>query len=149
MVNSLVGAFRGNASFRPRAEPRDKQRTEGDDAKWYCELDESGDGSSPNGRFLRHRFSPKPKVIATPISLPKRNHVAKEAVSTALQTNARQRSDKRGKPNDAPTTKPWPCVKTMLGDRRLWPVMVEIANQFMGIVIDLEPMPKVCISENS
>ena len=104
---------------------------------------------SPNGRFLRHRFSPKPKVIATPISLPKRNHVAKEAVSTALQTNARQRSDKRGKPNDAPTTKPWPCVKTMLGDRRLWPVMVEIANQFMGIVIDLEPMPKVCISENS
>ena len=48
MVNSLVGAFRGNASFRPRAEPRDKQRTEGDDAKWYRELDESGDGSSPN-----------------------------------------------------------------------------------------------------
>ena len=59
MVNSLVGAFRGNASFRPRAEPRDKQRTEGDDAKWYCELDESGDGSSPNGRFLRHRSQTK------------------------------------------------------------------------------------------
>ena len=85
MVNSLVGAFRGNASFRPRAEPRDKQRTEGDDAKWYCELDESGDGSSPNGRFLRHRFSSKPTSVATVNSLPKRNHVAKEAVSAAWQ----------------------------------------------------------------
>ena len=117
MVNSLVGAFRGNASFRPRAEPRDKQRTEGDDAKWYCELDESGDGSSPNGRFLRHRFSPKPKVIATQSSLPKRNHVAKEAVSAAWQTKTRQRSERISKPNDAPKTKPRPCVKTMLCDR--------------------------------
>ena len=98
MVNSLVGAFRGNASFRPRAEPRDKQRTEGDDAKWYCELDESGDGSSPNGRFLRHRFSMKAKVIATQISLPKRNQVAKEAVSAALQTRTRQRSELICKP---------------------------------------------------
>jgi len=34
-----------------------------------------------NGRFLRHRFSPKPTSIATLNSLPKRNHVAKEAVS--------------------------------------------------------------------
>ena len=114
MVNSLVGAFRGNASFRPRAEPRDKQRTEGDDAKWYCELDESGDGSSPNGRFLRHRFSPKPKVIATANSLPKRNHVAKEAVSAARQTKTRQRSERICKPCDAPRTKLRPCVKTML-----------------------------------
>ena len=50
-----------------------------------CEIAVSnGPRSVPhNGRFLRHRFSPKPKVIATPISLPKRNHVAKEAVSAA------------------------------------------------------------------
>ena len=47
-----------------------------------------------NGRFLRHRFSPKPKVIATQNSLPKRNHVAKEAVSAALQTRTRQRSER-------------------------------------------------------
>ena len=114
MVNSLVGAFRGNASFRPRAEPRDKQRTEGDDAKWYCELDESGDGSSPNGRFLRHRFSPKPEVIATANSLPKRNHAAKEAVSAARQTKTRLRSERICKSNDAPRAKPRPCVKTML-----------------------------------
>ena len=33
-----------------------------------------------NGSFLRHRFSPKPTSVATPNSLPKRNHVAKEAV---------------------------------------------------------------------
>ena len=26
-------------------------------------------------------------------------------------------ANKRGKPNDAPTTKPWPCVKNMLCDR--------------------------------
>ena len=43
-----------------------------------------------NGRFLRHRFSPKSKSVATPISLPKRNHVARDAVSTASQTNTRQ-----------------------------------------------------------
>ena len=36
-----------------------------------------------NGRFLRHRFSPKPTSVATTNSLPKRNHVAKEAVSAA------------------------------------------------------------------
>ena len=52
-----------------------------------------------NGRFLRHRFSPKPKVFATPISLPKRNHVAKEAVSAAQQTSTRQRSERICKPN--------------------------------------------------
>ena len=46
-----------------------------------------------NGRFLRHRFSPKPKVIATQNSLPNRDHVAKEAVSAALQTRKRQRSE--------------------------------------------------------
>ena len=67
-----------------------------------------------NGRFLRHRFSPKPKVIATTNSLPKRNHVAKEAVSAAWETRTRKRSEQRGKPNDAPKTKPRPCVKTML-----------------------------------
>ena len=67
-----------------------------------------------NGRFLRHRFSPKPKVIATPNSLPKRIHVAKEAVSAAWQTKTRHRSDRRGKPNESPKTKPRPCVKNML-----------------------------------
>ena len=69
-----------------------------------------------NGRFLRHRFSPKPKVIASQNSLPKRNHVAKEAVSAARQTKTRQRSERTCKPNDAPKTKPRPCVKTMLHD---------------------------------
>ena len=58
------------------------------------------------------------QAFATAISLPKRNHVAKEAVSAALQTKKRQRRDKCGKPNDAPTTKPWLCVKTMLCDRQ-------------------------------
>ena len=69
-----------------------------------------------NGRFLRHCFSPKPKVIATQNSLPKRIHVAKEAVSAAWQTRTRQRSERICKPNDAPKTKQRPCVKTMLGD---------------------------------
>ena len=50
-------------------------------------------GRSHNGRFLRRRFSPKPKVIATQNSLPKRNHVAKEAVSAAWQAKTRQRSE--------------------------------------------------------
>ena len=72
--------------------------------------------SSYNGRFLRHRFSPKSKSVATQTSLPKRNRVAKEEVSTAWQTKTRQRSVIRGKPKDSPTTKPWPCVKTMLWD---------------------------------
>ena len=49
-----------------------------------------------NGRFLRHRFSPKPTSVATSNSLPKRNHVAKEAVSAAWQTKARHRSDQTG-----------------------------------------------------
>ena len=74
--------------------------------------------ASDNGRFLRNRFSTKPKVIATQNSLPKRNRVAKEVVSAARQTKTRQRSERIGKPNDAPMTKPRPCVKTMLGDRR-------------------------------
>ena len=72
---------------------------------------------SHNGRFLRHRFSPKPTNVASQNSLPKRNHVAKEAVSAAWQTRTRQRSERSCKPNDAPRTKPRPCVKTMLGDR--------------------------------
>ena len=37
-----------------------------------------------NGRFLRHRFSPKPTSVATQNSLPKRIDVAKEAVSAAV-----------------------------------------------------------------
>ena len=49
---------------------------------------------SHNGRFLRHRFAPKPTSVATTNSLPKRNHVAKEAVSTARQTKTRQRSER-------------------------------------------------------
>ena len=75
-------------------------------------------GRSHNGRFLRHRFSPKPLSVATALSLPKRTRVAKEAVSAALQTSTRQRSERRFKPNDAPTTKPRPYVKTMLAARR-------------------------------
>ena len=51
---------------------------------------------SHNGRFLRHRFSPKPTSVATPNSLPKRTNVAKEAVSTAWQTNPRQRPTSQG-----------------------------------------------------
>ena len=54
-----------------------------------------------NGRFLRHRFSTKPKVIASQNSLPKRNHVAKKAVSAAWQTETRQWSERICKPNDA------------------------------------------------
>ena len=65
-------------------------------------------------KVLRHRFSPKPKVIAIENSLPKRNRVAKEAVSAAWQTSTRQRSERICKPNDAPRTKPRSCVKTML-----------------------------------
>ena len=42
---------------------------------------DSLNGRSPNERFLRHRFSPKPTSVATPNSLPKRNHVAKEATA--------------------------------------------------------------------
>ena len=71
-----------------------------------------------NGRFLRHRFSLKPTSVATPNSLPKRNHVAKEAVSAAWQTTTRQRNQQHSKPNDAPKTKPRPCVKTMLADNQ-------------------------------
>ena len=48
---------------------------------------------SHNGRFLRNRFSPKPVSVATTNSLPKRNHVAKEAVSAAWHTRTRQRSE--------------------------------------------------------
>ena len=57
------------------------------------QLYELVDHGSHNGRFLRHRFSPKPTNVATPNSLPKRIHVAKEAVSTAWQTKVRQRSE--------------------------------------------------------
>jgi len=73
-------------------------------------------GRSHNGKFLRHRFSSKPKVIATPHSLPKRNHVAKEAVRGVANQNATKER--------APRTKPRPCVKTMLCDREL-PLVVE------------------------
>ena len=81
---------------------------------WNCQ-----NSRSPNGRFLRHRFSPKLTNVATPNSLPKRNHVAKEAVSAAWQTKTRHGSVERGKPNNTPTTKPRPCVKTMLCDAEL------------------------------
>ena len=70
-----------------------------------------------NGRVLRHRFSPKATSVATPISLPKRNRAAKEAVSAALQTKMHHRNDRHGKSNESPRTKPRPCVKTMLHDR--------------------------------
>ena len=73
--------------------------------------------ASWNGRFLRHRFSPKPTNAATEMSLPKCNPAAKEAVSAALQTRTRQRSGRICKPNDLPKTKPRPCVKTMLSAR--------------------------------
>ena len=73
-----------------------------------------------NERFLRHRFSPKPTSIATPNSLPKRTRVAKEAVSAARQTKTRQRSEQFRNPNDAPKTKPRPCVKTMLCGPTRW-----------------------------
>ena len=54
---------------------------------------------SANGRFLRHRFSPKSKSVATVISLPKRNHVAKEAVSAAWHTKTCQQSVQHCKPS--------------------------------------------------
>ena len=53
------------------------------------------------------------------VQFTKRNHVAKEAVSAAWQTSTRQRSERICKPNDAPKTKPRPCVKTMLHDAEL------------------------------
>ena len=60
----------------------------------FCAIDSGiGEISPHNGRFLRHRFSPKPTSVTTEISLPKRNHVAKEAVSTASQTKTQQPSD--------------------------------------------------------
>ena len=92
------------------------QEESGREHQRHNQADPEHYGRSPNGRFLRHRFSLKPEVIATRKSLPKRNHVAKEAVSAALPTNARQRSERICKPNDAPRTKPRPCVKTMLCD---------------------------------
>ena len=71
-------------------------------------------------KVLRHRFSPKPTNVATPNSLPKKIRVAKEAVSAASQAKTHHQGVRRGKPNDAPTTKPRPCVKTMLGDHYAW-----------------------------
>ena len=49
---------------------------------------------SDHGRFLRHRFSPKAKKRRNRNQFTKKNHVAKEAVSTAWQTNPRQRSER-------------------------------------------------------
>jgi len=54
------------------------------------------------------------KRRATPNSLPKIIRVAKEAVSAAWQSKTCDRSGQFVKPNDAPRTKPRPCVKTML-----------------------------------
>ena len=72
---------------------------------------------SHNGRFLRHRFSPKSKSVATQNSLPKKSHVAKErGVHGDANQHATMLAGQHGKPNDAPTTKPLHGVKTMLGD---------------------------------
>ena len=76
-------------------------------------------GSLRNQLGRRFGILSEAKSVAIQNSLPKRNHVAKEAVSTAWQTNTRQRSEQTGKPNDAPRTKQWPCVKTMLSNRGL------------------------------
>ena len=46
-----------------------------------------------NGRFLRHRFSPKPTSVATPNSLPKKSPVAKEVVSAAVANQTQQQSE--------------------------------------------------------
>ena len=84
-----------------------------------CERPAFERSASHNVRFLRHRFLPKTTSVATPNSLPKRNHIAKEAVSAAWQTKTRHRSGRCSKPNDAPRAKPRPCVKTMLCDATL------------------------------
>ena len=87
---------------------------------WYASSNgHSLERRSHNGRFLRHRFSPKPTNVATPNSLPKRINVAKETVSAAWQTRTHHRNGRPGKPNDVPITKPRPCVKNMLHDRWL------------------------------
>ena len=64
------------------------------------------------------------------------NHVAKEAVSAALQTKTRQRSEGICKPNDARSTKPRPSVKTMLDDYGPLPIMVAIFVFMLLIVRD-------------
>jgi hypothetical protein len=47
----------------------------------------------PTEGFYDTASPPKPESVATQNSLPKRNHVAKEAVSAAWQTKARRRSE--------------------------------------------------------
>ena len=75
-------------------------------------------GRSPNGRFLRHRFSPKPKVIATSNQFTKKKQACQRGGVRGVANKPRQRSERRFKPNDAPRTKPRPCVKTMLADNQ-------------------------------
>ena len=75
-------------------------------------------------------FAAQRKVFTTPLlseankrrnynQSTKNNRVAKEAVSAAWQTEQRHRSERHGKPNSGPRTKPRPCVKTMLADAEL------------------------------
>ena len=78
-------------------------------------------GRSPNGRFLRHRFSPKPINVATAISLPKEHALPKRRCPRRGKPKRDNGAKERGKPIDAPRTKPWPCVKTMLYDRQSSP----------------------------
>ena len=115
-INVVVAPIRAVAVFKFQAEQRRDSNGDGVNVGFGATVEVSRflrhvSLGSHNGRFLRHRFSPKPKVIATQNSLPKRKHVAKEAVSAALQTKTRQRSERICKPNDAPKTKPRPCVK--------------------------------------
>ena len=70
-----------------------------------------------NGRFLRHRFSPKRQqasqhqtVYQKDTTLPKRR-----CPRRCKPMNYNGAIEYR-KPNDAPTTKPWPSVKNMLPD---------------------------------
>ena len=66
--------------------------------------------------MVNHYFPPR---------APKRNYIAKEAVSAGLQTRARSRSERLGKQSDALTTNPRLCVKTMLFAACVWDAVVE------------------------
>ena len=74
----------------------------------------------------RRAFAAQRKVFTTPHSHRRQKasqHISVYQKETTLPKRRCPRRDKpardngakaRGKPNDAPTTKPWPCVKTML-----------------------------------
>ena len=74
-----------------------------------------------NGRFLRHRFSPKPKVIATANSLPKKNTLPKRRCPRRCKPERDNGASGVSRPNIALTTKPRPRVKNMLGDPVRYP----------------------------